>query len=384
MTYNNVIYFDNAATTRKKPESVYEAFNYFVREIGASPGRGSHILAIEASRALYQSRKAIADYFGCPDAKNTVFTKNATEASNLFLRGFLKKDDHVLISSFEHNAILRPVHKLMEEGIISYDILPLDDNGDLNEENIVQFIKPNTKLCVITLASNVTGKKLFDVKLNKFLHSKKIKVLLDTAQGAGRTNINMMRDEIDFLIFTGHKDLYGFPGTGGLCSLNTLHMDPLIQGGTGVHAETFTNPDIFPERFEAGTLNMPSIWSLKAGVEFVLNNREIIIEKEKMLYKNLLKELKSIPRIVYYGNNSIDNSLPIISFNVEGMNCQEVSFHLSESNICVRSGMHCSILAHKNLNTENIGTVRVSLDYYNSQNEVDKFIDAIKKLVETS
>ncbi|WP_077369758.1 aminotransferase class V-fold PLP-dependent enzyme [Anaerosalibacter sp. Marseille-P3206] len=380
MKFNEIIYFDNAATTRKKPEIVHNAFESYIREIGTSPGRGSHLLAIEASRCLYQSRKVVSNYFGCPST-NVIFTKNATEASNLFLRGFLEKDDHVLISPMEHNAIFRPLHKLKEEGRIEYGILPMEAFRSLDKDDLDLYIRENTKLCILSLASNITGEILYSSKLIKYLKSRDIKVLLDTAQGAGRVNLNMIDDNIDFLIFTGHKDLYGLPGTGGLCSLKELDIEPLIQGGTGVHSETFTNPNIIPEKYEAGTLNMPSIWSLKSGIKYVEENKEEILDKERNLYSTCLEELKTLPRIIVYGNNDLEKNLSIISFNVDGMDCQEVSYYLSENNICVRSGHHCNILGHTYLGTENTGVVRASLDYYNSLEEVEKFIYVIKKMI---
>lgn len=381
MKFNEVIYFDNAATTRKKPNAVYDAFNNYIKEIGTSPGRGSHLLAVEASRCLYKSRKVVSNYFGCPSTNNVIFTKNATEASNLFLRGFLKEGDHVLISPMEHNAIFRPIHRLKEEGRIDYDILPIEIFKDLNANNLDLYIKKNTKLCIFSLASNVTGEILYSSRIIEDLNSRDIKVLLDTAQGAGRVSLNMVDDNIDFLIFTGHKDLYGLPGIGGLCSLKELDIEPLVQGGTGVHSETFTNPDIVPEKYEAGTLNMPSIWSLKAGIEYIEKNKKEIIDKEKELYLICLEELKKLPNIILYGNGNVDKNLPIISFNVDGIDCQKVSYYLSENNICVRSGHHCNILAHTNLGTKNTGVVRISLDYHNLFEEIEKFINVIKKLI---
>ena len=280
----------------------------------------------------------------------------------------------------EHNAIFRPIHSLKKEGRIDYDIIPLEVFRDLKTDVLVMYVKESTKLCIITLASNITGEILLSSEINKYLKSRDIKVLLDTAQGAGRVKLSMVNDNIDYLIFTAHKDLYGMPGIGGLCSLEKLDIEPLLQGGTGVHSEEFINPDIVPEKYEAGTINMPSIWSLKTGIEYIEENMEEIIEKERKLYTICLEGLKKLKNVIIYGGEKIDKYLSIISFNIDGVDCQEVSRQLSENNICVRSGHHCNILGHINIGTKDIGTVRVSLDYHNSIQELEKFIDIIKKI----
>ena len=250
-----MIYFDNAATSRTKPEVVYDAFNHYIRDIAVSPGRGSYSLGITASRMLYQSRKTVSDFFGSSAPENVVFTKNSTEAINLFFNGFLKKGDHVLISCYEHNAVLRPLHSLKQDGVIDYTILPeyalYDDDCDLKE-----FVKSNTKLAAITLASNLTGQIVFSSSLAERLKSYGLTVFVDASQGAGKKLLDMSCDSIDVLAFTGHKDLMGLPGVGGLCSVNDLRITPLIQGGTGIYGDSYVNPQAFPEAYEAGTLNM--------------------------------------------------------------------------------------------------------------------------------
>ena len=233
-----LIYFDNAATTRVKPDCVYEAFNFFVREIGVSPGRGAYSLGIEASRMLYQARRTVANYFGSFDPSNVVFTKNSTEALNLFIRGYLKTGDHVIISSYEHNAVLRPVHRLKELGIIDYSIVSPEGLEDISK--LVEYIKPNTRLAIITLASNLTGKIVFDSTIADFLKQQNITVLLDASQGAGKLDVKISRDSIDAVAFTGHKDLLAMPGVGGLVLNKFLRLEPLIQGGTGIYGHYYS------------------------------------------------------------------------------------------------------------------------------------------------
>ena len=213
-----MIYFDNAATTKYKPEEVYSAFNFYVREIGTSPGRGSYRLAIEASRMLYKSRKTVSEFFGIDNPSNVVFTKNSTEAINLFLKGFLKKGDHVLISPYEHNAVLRPIQKMTDDGIVDYSVLPERAIYD-SKVDLKQFIKDNTALIAITLASNLTGQWVFNDSVSNRAHLLGIPVFVDASQGAGKHTINMKKNAIDFLAFTGHKDLLSLPGVGGLAIL---------------------------------------------------------------------------------------------------------------------------------------------------------------------
>ena len=216
-----MIYFDNAATTRVKPKEVLEAFNYYVTEIGTSPGRGSYSLGVQASRMLYQSRKTVAKFFGVGNPENVVFTKNSTEGINFFFNGFLQKGDHVIISPYEHNAVLRPLHNLKERGIIDYSVLPEEVIYDA-EHQLEKYIQDNTKLLAITLASNLTGQLVFNTQISQIANKRNIKMFVDASQGAGKKLLDMQRDGIDVLAFTGHKDLMALPGVGGVCSKDLL------------------------------------------------------------------------------------------------------------------------------------------------------------------
>lgn len=372
-----MIYFDNAATSRKKPEVVYDAFNYYVREIGTSPGRGSYSLAIQASRMLYQARKTVSSFFGGINPNNVVFTKNSTEAINLFFNGFLKKGDHVLISPYEHNAVLRPLHSLKEKGIIEYTILP-EEVFYSNHLSISHYIKENTCLLAVTLASNLTGQIIFNSKLAQSARDTGLKVFVDASQGAGKKLLNMQRDIIDFLAFTGHKDLMALPGVGGLVGLNDFEINPLIQGGTGIHGESYVNPEAYPDSYEAGTLNMPAIWALKSALDYIDENIEAISNKEKELLNRIMIALKKDSRITIY--NYDYKRVPTFCFNVHGVPSNEVVKYLSENNICVRGGIHCAILAHETIGTVKTGAIRVSVNNFNTNDEVDEFIRIIKEM----
>lgn len=369
-----MIYFDNAATSRTKPEAVYDAFNFYIREIAVSPGRGSYSLGITASRMLYQSRKTVADFFGTTSPENIVFTKNSTEAINLFFYGYLKKGDHVLISCYEHNAVLRPIHSLKAAGIIDYTILPEEALYN-NDFDLEEFIRPNTKLAAITLASNLTGQMVFSSTLAAKLKSFGLTVFVDASQGAGKKLLDMTSDSIDVLAFTGHKDLLGLPGVGGLCSVDKLSITPLIQGGTGIYGDSYVNPDAFPEAYEAGTLNMPAIWALKNAIEYINEHFSEMRKIENELTQYLVQSLSALPDVYIY---NVDRPrVSTIAFNVKGKSSSDIVAILDKNGICVRGGIHCAILAHETLGTVETGAVRVSLNAYNTKDEIDEFINII-------
>ncbi|SEV99878.1 aminotransferase class V-fold PLP-dependent enzyme [[Clostridium] fimetarium] len=372
-----MIYFDNASTTKYKPEEVYEAFEYYIREIGVSPGRGSYQLGIEASRMLFKSRKIVGKYFGMSKPENVVFTKNSTEAINLFFYGFLTQGDHVVISCYEHNAVLRPLQKLKENGIIEYSVISRNDLELSASEICKKYFKKSTKLFATTLASNLSGRIIFREDVAEEFKKNGATVFVDSSQGAGKIFLNMERQNIDFLAFTGHKDLFAIPGVGGLCFNSSRNLEPLIQGGTGIHGEEYTNPNVFPEKYEAGTLNMPAIWSLHAGITFILNNKNCIIKKEKELTEYLIMKLKELENIQLYDIEHTRVSTCCI--NVKNMSSSEVVAYLDKNEICVRGGIHCAILAHEALDTVKTGAIRISLSYLNEKEEIDELIRLLKE-----
>lgn len=372
-----MIYLDNAATTKYKPEEVYEAANYYLREIGVSPGRGSYALGIEASRMLYKSRCTIGKFFGMSHPERVVFTKNSTEAINLFLTGYLKKGDHVIISCYEHNAILRPVQHLKDIGLIDYSVIQKEDLALPASDIFEKYANGSTRLLALTLASNLTGRIVFREDVYLYFKSKGITTFVDSSQGAGKISLNMQNQGIDFLAFTGHKDLLALPGVGGLCCESREHFEPLVQGGTGIHGESYTNPDIFPEGYEAGTLNMPAIWSLHAGIDFLNKNRTEICAREAELTEYLMTQLKRLENVIVYDLDAARVSTCCI--NVKNMASDRLVALLDENNICVRGGIHCAILAHEAIGTVSTGTVRISLNYRNTKQDVDYLIGVLRK-----
>lgn len=374
-----MIYLDNAATTKDKPEEVYKAFEYYIREIAVSPGRGSYQLGIEASRMLYRARRSVAKFFGLKEA-NVIFTKNSTEAINMFFNGFLKKGDHVIISCYEHNAVLRPLHNLKNRGIIDYSIITREDLFLSEEEIYIKYVNKNTKLFCTTLASNLTGRIIYKSSLMKYMKQKGITTFLDTSQGAAKISLSMTKDGIDYLAFTGHKDLLALPGVGGLLSLEKPNWKPLLQGGTGVFGDSYVNPEVFPEAYEAGTQNMPAIWSLKAALDWLECNREKNIKKEKELTQYLLNQLECLHNVIVYDKEF--DRVGVIGLNVKNMKSSEVVQYLDKNNICTRGGIHCAILAHESLGTKEIGVVRFSLGWANSKEDIDKVVEVLKRVGE--
>lgn len=373
-----MIYFDNAATTKYKPDEILEAFLDYSKNIGVSPGRGSYSLGIEASRMLYQVRKKVGIYFGLKESTNVVFTKNSTEAMNLFFSGYLKMGDHVLISCYEHNSVLRPLQTLKNKGIIDYSVI---ERGDLvlsAKKILDKYCRKNTKLLAMTLASNLTGRIVFSNKLFSEAARRGITTFLDSSQGAGKIHISMEEDNIDYLAFTGHKDLMGLPGTGGLCCKEKDKIVPLLQGGTGIFGNEYVNPKSFPEGLEAGTLNMPAIWALGSAINYISEHMEENKLKESYLIDILLKKLSEIDSVIVYDNEF--ERVSTIGINIVGHTSDEVVKYLDDNGVCVRGGIHCAILAHEALNTVSTGVVRISLCPSNTEEEIEKFIELIKKM----
>lgn len=372
-----MIYFDNAATSRPKPEVVYDAFNYYVREIGTSPGRGSYGLAVQATRMLYQARKTVAAFFAVNDSSNVVFTKNSTEAINLFFNGFLSDRAHVLISPYEHNAVLRPLHFLKKRGIIDYTVLP--EELLYNETpRLADYIRPSTKIIALTLASNLTGQLVFSKRLADEARLYNLTVFVDASQGGGKQIVDMVRDGIDVLAFTGHKDILAMPGVGGLVSQKALNITPLLQGGTGIHGESYINPDAFPDAYEAGTLNMPAIWSLKCAMDYIAKHGLEMREKENALIQHLIDGLRKNNKVELYRTER--QRVSTICFNIKGVASSDVVRYLDAHGICVRGGIHCAILAHETLGTVKTGAVRASINSFNTFHEIDEFIGAIEAI----
>lgn len=373
-----MIYFDNAATTKYKPKEVYDAAYSYMVDVGVSPGRGSYQLGISASRMLYQTRCALGKFFGLTEPERVIFTKNSTEAINLFFNGFLDQGDHVLISCFEHNAVLRPLEQMKREGRIEYEIVSIDDLSLSPKSIYEKYVRKNTRMVAFTLASNLTGRIVFKPEIFRYFQEHGIVTFLDASQGGGKRDLSMKQQGIDYLAFTGHKDLLALPGVGGLCCEGKQLPRPLIQGGTGIHGEEYVNPAVFPEMYEAGTLNMPAIWSLKAGLEYIVKNRKEIGEREASLIDTFIRKLETIRGVEIYDKGA--DHVSTFCFNISGIPSDKVVSFLDGKGICVRGGIHCAILAHEAIHTVGTGAVRVSINYKNTEEEIQFFCETIKEL----
>jgi len=376
------VYFDNAATSYPKPPSVYEAINFTLQHVGANPGRGEHSLSQSANRIIFEARETIAEFFNIPNSRNIVFTSNGTEAINLALKGFLKPGDHGIISSMEHNSVVRPLNSLKKDGV-NVTIVQCDKEGKLNPDYVFKEIKENTRLIVLTHASNVTGTILPVEEIGEIAAKKGIPLLVDAAQTAGTIPIDVVRNSISLLACPGHKSLLGPQGTGFLYICEGFNLKPLIEGGTGSNSELSEQPDFLPDRFQSGTLNTPGIAGLKAGIEFI-NKKSIqtIKEHEDMLSKTFINKLKEINRVRIYGPLSIKEKTAVVSFNIKGKDSADIATALDEKyQIMVRVGLHCSPHAHKTIGTFPDGTIRVSFSIFNTVHEIDYFIDSLKVIL---
>jgi cysteine desulfurase/selenocysteine lyase len=378
-----VIYFDNAATSRPKPPGVITAMECFLRETCANPGRSGHALSIRAARMVYETRESLARLFNCTDPLAVIFTKNATEALNLVLQGLPVPGDHVITSCMEHNSVLRPLYFLQGRGVaVTY--LPCAGNGTLDPSEVEKAILPNTKLIVLSHASNVTG-ALFPIgEVGLVAERHGISFCVDAAQTAGIHPIDMRASRIDFLAFTGHKALLGPQGTGGLCLSEQVgkKLPPLLHGGTGSASDSTDQPSFLPDRFEAGTLNAVGLAGLAAGVAYVeAQGVEALWRRETELTARLIRGLEQISGIDIYGPRDPRLRIGVVSFNLRGFHCSEVALALEErAEICCRAGLHCAPKAHGQLGTFPHGTVRFSLGAFNNQEEIDIALNAVHEL----
>jgi cysteine desulfurase family protein len=375
-------YFDNAATSFPKPPQVLKAMENFTNEIGANPGRSGHRLSIRAGRIVEEVREKIAQLFNVADPLRITFTHNATYALNLALRGILKDGDHVITTSLEHNSVARPLRDLEKKGI-KLTILPADPKTcQIDLDKLNKAFKKNTKMVVTLHGSNVTGRLLPLKEIGALAREKGVLYLVDAAQTAGCVPIDVFKMNIDLLAFTGHKALFGPQGTGGLYVRPGLQVASLIQGGTGSRSEEDRHPKFFPDALEAGTLNTVGLAGLNAGVAFVLKTGvKKIRKKETKLLKKLLEGLESIAGVTIYGSPQPSTNIPVLSFTIKGYEPSEVCDLLDHRyQIMSRVGLHCSPWVHQTLGTYPHGTVRFSLSYFNTEDQVEQALQAVEEI----
>ncbi len=377
-----MIYFDNAATTFTKPETVYQAIEDTLRHKSGNPSRGSHKIALDASRIVFGARNKVADFLNAR-SKEIAFTKNATEAINLVTNGVLTAGDEVIISSLEHNAVARPLNLLEEEGKIKLKIIDSEQGEDRFLAEIEDSITPQTKLICISHASNITGNILPVKAVGEIAAANDVYFMIDAAQTAGVVAIDVKDLQVDFLVFTGHKALFGPQGTGGVYIKEDINVSPLLQGGTGDNSKAKTNPHAAPDKYEAGTINTPGLAGLKAGIEFI---EEVglaqIRAKEEKLAERLKAGLDDISKIELLSSKISEDYVGVFSLRSEKIDPPKLGYLLDkEYDIATRTGLHCAPLAHQSIASYNTGTVRVSFSYFNTIKEVDALINALKELL---
>ena len=378
---DNMIYLDNAATTFPKPSSVYKNVMKAMKVYGANPGRGSHAMAIEGAKVIYETRELLAELFNFDDPMKAIFTFNATDSLNIAIKGILNTGDHVITTEMEHNSVLRPI-KESEKTWIENTIVKCASDGTINLKELENAIKENTKLIVTTHVSNLTGSIFPIEEIGEISKKYGVLYLLDGSQSAGVLNIDLKTHNIDFLAAPGHKGLLGPQGTGVLIINNDTELKQLKEGGTGSRSSSLEHPDFYPDKLEAGTHNLPGIAGLNAGLKYILNRgTESIYSHEKNLLDIFIKELKNNSKIKIYGPESIEHRSGVLPVNIEGMDSSEVANILdSIYNIAVRPGLHCAPLAHKAIGTEKIGAVRFGVGPFNKKSDIMAAVKALNEI----
>ena len=369
-----MIYLDNAATSFPKPETVYQSVDNILRNVGGNPGRASHRMALEASRLVFHAREALAKAIGCADSSRIVFTKNATEAINIALKGFgLRPGDHVVTTSFEHNSVYKTVSRLEEEGIAVTRLSPTLE-GFVDASAVERAITKKTRLVCVTHASNVFGTILPLGDIGAMLKTKGIPFMADGAQTVGAYPVDV--GDIDILAGTGHKALFGPQGTGFLYVREGIELGPLINGGTG----DMDNLLEMPERLESGTMNTPGLGGLTAGIEFIMDTGiSRIRAHEKALIGEIISGLESISGCRIIGTPRPDRRASLVSFTIEGLKTADIGVRLDEEfGIMVRTGAHCAPYAHREAGTYPDGAVRVSPGWFNTPEHIAEFMRAMR------
>jgi cysteine desulfurase / selenocysteine lyase len=347
--------------------------------LGVSPGRGGYDLAVEAGDLLQATRRKVAHFFGASDPDRAVFAANATDALNLAIQGLARPGDHVVSTRLEHNSVLRPLFHLRARGWIDYDLVPFDGNGLIDPEEVARSIRPNTRFVVICHASNVLGTVQPVAAIARKCAEKGVPVIIDTAQSAGHVPIEIEAWGVGAAAFTGHKGLLGPSGIGGLVLSPELDIDSTRFGGTGIESRSPTHTQTYPHRLEAGTLNFLGVIGLSAGLDFLESRgMERLHQREMALTKRLHAGLAFIPGVTVHSPAPSDDSAPVLSCSIQGMDAEDVGTILDgDYGIAVRTGLHCAPLVHADLGTSAQGTVRFSLGYSTTEVDVDAALRAM-------
>ncbi len=373
-----MIYLDNAATTLYKPNQVYLRSNEAFRKFSANAGRSGHSASKKAAEIIFSCRSTAAEFLGVKNPENIIFTFGCTDALSIVIKGLLKKGDHVITTAYEHNSVLRPLEYMHQDGGVEYSVVFPDVNGVITEESFFNHLKSNSKAIILNLVSNVTGYIQQAEKIISRAKNNGLLVIADCAQAAGILDVSKLG--IDYICCAGHKSLYGPQGIGILAINENAPLPlPLRFGGTGTHSFSLAQPVEMPEYLESGTLSVQNIAALEEGINFVKNNFFTITEHEKKLANRLYDGLNGIIGITLYSDK--DSLSNVIAFNVLDVDSTLIAQLLDEKfSVCCRGGFHCAPLVHKFLKTEKQGAVRFSLSAFNTNEEIDKAIDAVFKI----
>ena len=377
-----MIYLDNAATTLVKPQCVIDAVVKAMNSMG-NAGRGAHSNSLSASRMVYDTRCKIAKLFNCKRPDHVVFTCNSTEALNIAINGIFNPGDHVITTDLEHNSVLRPLYRLEKEGLINLSFVHADKQGRPAYEEFESLIRPNTRAIVCTHASNLTGNAVDLVRVGQIAKAHSLMLVVDASQTAGAMAIDMEAMNIDILCFTGHKGLMAPQGTGGLCIREGVEIRPFKVGGSGVHSYDKEQPSPYPTRLEAGTLNSHGIAGLSAALDYLEEvGINAIREKEMALMTRFFEGVKEIPGVTIYGDFSAERTA-VVTLNIGDEDSSIISDTLFEDyDISTRPGAHCAPRMHEALGTTEQGAVRFSFSWFNTTEDVDAAIQAVRELAE--
>ncbi|NLN07200.1 MAG: aminotransferase class V-fold PLP-dependent enzyme [Firmicutes bacterium] len=382
-TEDSVIYLDNAATSFPKPPEVLQKMVQDYARFGVSPGRGSYDLAVSAAELVWQARKKVAAFFHAPDPSRVIFASNATDALNKALLGLLEPGDHAISTRLEHNSVLRPLFFLKENIGITYDLVSFDGSGRVDPDEITKLFRPETRLVVMNHASNVLGTVQAVEEIGRACRERGIALLIDTAQSAGHIPIDMEKMHIQAVAFTGHKSLMGPAGIGGLVLAPGLDVKPSFTGGTGVESHSLKQPADYPHRLESGTLNLPGIFGLSAGLDYLAKVQENVEEgsHEIRLAQMLYDGIKDIPGVNIFSPRPGTDTVPIVTCTVREMVSSDVGDILDgDFQIAVRTGLHCAPLVHETLGTVKTGAVRFSPGPFNTDEDIMQAVAAMEQI----
>ncbi len=380
----HIVYLDNAATTFPKAPGTLEAAVETYRRLGASPGRGNHDLAAQAGDLVEDARARVARFFGAPDPRRVIFGANATDALNTVLQGLLRPGDHVVTTRLDHNSVLRPLAHLSDAGVITWDAAPFDGRGLVDPDAVVALLRPETRLVIMTHASNVLGTIQPVAEIARRCAERGVPVVLDAAQSAGQVPVDMAALGVAAIAFTGHKSLYGPPGIGGLVVMPGFDVETSRFGGTGMDSASLVHTRAWPLRLEAGTLNLLGVIGLVAGLDWLEGEAggvEAVHAREAVLLQRLRDGLTAIPGVTLYAAGSLADHVAVLAANVEGIHPQDVGAILDgDYGIAVRVGVHCAPLAHRDLGTIERGAIRFSLGAFTTADDVDRAIAAMGEI----